>query len=238
MNKLLVLSVLSTIFLSACSWDPGGFKAQDKWLADKKSEEIAYKKKILEEQKERAEEQKQRETDFYKNHPEVLVPKIEVKSSTNEQLASAINSLDFVTRFPNDQTLDNVYVKVGGFPLTLRRFQLSIKQFADECQRVSAYNNADYKRLCAYSLTNGLQDFASVIKNPSIPDKTKSSALSEASYGSYIDFEHAAKLAQMHFKLCENNHNKGYVEMVTVAVPCDGKSDVLNIYAARKIGVI
>ncbi|HFI6182045.1 TPA: hypothetical protein ACGRUK_004297, partial [Escherichia coli] len=86
--------------------------------------------------------------------------------------------------------------------------------------------------------SKALNDFSSVLKSHNIPDKTKYTALSEASFDSYIDFEHAARLAKMHTSLCQQKGNKGYVEMVTVAAPCSGNGDVYNIDAARKMGLL
>ncbi|AXX17704.1 hypothetical protein [Serratia marcescens] len=240
MKMLAVIVMVSPVFLSSCSWDPNGINAQREWIAQKEKERSEYEKRVANDQVERIKRQKDESERFEKSHPEVLIDKIDVDSAAVDEkgFASALNKLDFVTRYPGTQTIDNSYVKVGTYNLTVRRFQVAMEGYSNECKRISAYNNTDYKSLCISSLTKGINDFAAMLKNGSIPDKTKVAALNDASYGNYIDFEHAARLAVMHFKLCQQKGNIGYVEMVTTAVPCSGRGDVLNIDAAKKMGFL
>lgn len=209
-------------------------------VSSKKEEQHAYDRKVDEDQKNRLKKQEEEKVQFELSHPEVEIGQMDVgpDNSPENKLGRAMNNLGFVTRYPGEQNLDNVYVKVGSYNLSVRRIQMAIKGYADECKRASAYNNSDYKSLCVSSLASALNDFSDVLKNKSIPDKTKSTALSEASYDNYIDFEHTARLAKMHTKLCQQQGNQGYVEMVTVATPCSGRGDVYNIYAARKMGLL
>ncbi|MCI1676641.1 MAG: hypothetical protein LKK36_06280 [Ewingella americana] len=157
-------------------------------------------------------------------HPEVAVAKETVSTGTasGDNLFRAMQSLDFVTRNPESSTPDNVYVNVGTAKLTGRMVQVAIQSYMGYCKKISAYNNTNYKEECMSSLATGLNDFSAMVKDKNIPDSTKNAALGEASYRGYIDFEHAARLAVMHTKLCQQQGNKGYVSMVTIAAPCKG----------------
>lgn len=240
MNMLAITPIFFSMFLTSCSWDPNGVNAQREWLAQKEKERVEYEKQVDENQKNRLKKQKEEAENFEASHPEVEVEKLDVDSSSSSgnELSRALNNLGFVTRYPNSQNMDNVYVKVGGYHLTMRRVQIAITGYAEECKRASAYDNANYKNICISNLTKALNDFSGMLKINSIPDKTKYTALSEASFDSYIDFEHAARLAKMHASICQQKGNKGYVEMVTLAAPCSGRGDVYNIEAARKMGLL
>jgi hypothetical protein len=240
MNMLAITPIFFSMFLTSCSWDPNGVNAQREWLAQKEKERVEYEKQVDENQKNRLKKQKEEAENFEASHPEVEVEKLDVDSSNSSgnELSRALNNLGFVTRYPNSQNMDNVYVKVGGYHLTMRRVQIAITGYAEECKRASAYDNANYKNICISNLTKALNDFSGMLKINSIPDKTKYTALSEASFDSYIDFEHAARLAKMHASICQQKGNKGYVEMVTLAAPCSGRGDVYNIEAARKMGLL
>lgn len=240
MKMLVVISAVLPIFLASCSWDPTGANAQREWLAQKEKEKLTYDKQVAADQENRLKKQKEDTEKFESSHPEVEIGKMNVgaANSPENELGRAMNNLGFVTRYPGEQTIDNVYVKVGSYTLSVRRIQIAIKSYADECKRASAYNNSDYKNICISSLASSLNDFSDMLKNKNIPDKTKATALNEASYDTYIDFEHAARLANMHTKLCQQQGNQGYVEMVTVAPPCGGRGDVLNISAARQMGLL
>lgn len=224
MKALLITAMVIPFFLASCSWDPTGGKAQQKLMEQHKAEKAEYDKRVVEDQNTRLKKQQEDKAYFERTHPEVEVKKIDVGSSNSAEnkLALAINKLQFVTRHPEGQTPDNIYVKVGGYNLTARVFQRSLLEYADQCKKVSAYNNADYKNICVSNLAASLNDFSAMIKNKDIPDKTKVAALSEATYGSYIDFEHAARLALMHTRLCKQQGGVGYVNMVTIAAPCGG----------------
>ncbi|EFL9897473.1 hypothetical protein EK62_004743 [Escherichia coli] len=240
MNMLAITPIFFSMFLTSCSWDPNGVNAQREWLAQKEKERVEYEKQVDENQKNRLKKQKEEAENFEASHPEVEVEKLDVDSSNSSgnELSRALNNLGFVTRYPNSQNMDNVYVKVGGYHLTMRRVQIAITGYAEECKRASAYDNANYKNICMSNLTKALNDFSGMLKINNIPDKTKYTALSEASFDSYIDFEHAARLAKMHASICQQKGNKGYVEMVTLAAPCSGRGDVYNIEAARKMGLL
>ncbi|HBP8839041.1 TPA: hypothetical protein PBP55_003283 [Escherichia coli] len=240
MNMLAITPIFFSMFLTSCSWDPNGVNAQREWLAQKEKERVEYEKQVDENQKNRLKKQKEEAENFEASHPEVEVEKLDVDSSNSSgnELSRALNNLGFVTRYPNSQNMDNVYVKVGGYHLTMRRVKIAITGYAEECKRASAYDNANYKNICISNLTKALNDFSGMLKINSIPDKTKYTALSEASFDSYIDFEHAARLAKMHASICQQKGNKGYVEMVTLAAPCSGRGDVYNIEAARKMGLL
>jgi hypothetical protein len=53
MKVLIVGIFLLTPLLSSCSWDPGGFKAQQKWLEQKKAEQVANDQQFSENQEKR-----------------------------------------------------------------------------------------------------------------------------------------------------------------------------------------
>lgn len=222
MKALLITAIIIPFFLASCSWDPTGGKAQQKLMDQHKAEKAEYDKRVEEVQRTLLKKQQEEKAVFERTHPEVEVKKIDVGSgnSSENKLSLAINNLQFVTRHPEEQTPDNIYVKIGGYNLTARALQRSLSGYAEECKRVSAYNNADYKNLCVSHLAASLNDFSAMIKNKDIPDKTKVAALHDATYGGYIDFEHAARLASMHTKLCMQQGNVGYVHMVTIAAPC------------------
>ncbi|EPT4022332.1 hypothetical protein ACVQMG_000491 [Enterobacter roggenkampii] len=222
MKALLITAMVIPFFLASCSWDPTGGKAQQELMDHHKAEKAEYDKRVEEDKNARLKKQQEDKAHFELTHPEVEVKKIDIGSgnSAENKLASAINNLQFVTRHPEKQTPDNIYVRVGVYNLTARALQRSLSGYAEECKRVSAYNNADYKNLCVANLAASLNDFSAMIKNKDIPDKTKIAALHEATYGGYIDFEHAARLASMHTKLCIQQGNVGYVHMVTIAAPC------------------
>lgn len=242
MGKALgVMMALLSVSLTGCGgYSPLYQPDVKEWIAQKNQEQADYDRVVSETQVARLKKERDDASQFEASHPEVSIGKIDVSQSlgSGRELAVAMNSLDFVTRYPGAQTLDNVYVKVGSYELTLRRLQIAVAGYADECKRISAYNNTDYKDKCLHALSVGVKEFSGMLKNANIPNKTKVTALEQASYGSYIDFEHAARLASMHFKLCKQKSDQGYVEMATVAAPCSGHGDVLNLYAARRAGVL
>ncbi|EFO5652151.1 hypothetical protein HN186_005037 [Salmonella enterica subsp. enterica serovar Miami] len=241
MKPIGIVATIMPIILASCSsWDLDGTKARERLYEQQKEERLAYEKHQAEDLKNQLEKQKEDKAAYDASHPEVEIERMSIGSapSAENKLGAAMNNLGFVTRNLGAQDLDNVYVKVGSYKLTVRRVQIAIRGYADECKRVSAYNNSDYKDACVSALASALNDFSSMLKNENIPDKTKTTALNEASYGNYIDFEHAARLAKMHYELCRQQGNRGYVAMVTAAAPCDGQGDVLNIAAAKKIGAL
>ncbi|MCO7512720.1 hypothetical protein NJH77_26105 [Serratia fonticola] len=241
MKMLVLTSMFFPVLLTSCNLlDPSGIKAQKEWSAQKERERLEYDRLVEEKQKNRLKKQREEKEQFEASHPEVAISKMNIGSTSfmENQFSAALNSFDFVTRYPEAQTLDNVYVKVGTYNLSAMQIQMAIAGYAYECERISAYNSTDYKKACLSSLIRALNDFSAVLKNKNIPDKTKSTALGQASHRNYIDFAHAARLAKMHARLCQQKANQGYVEMVTVAAPCSGQGDVYNIYAARKMGLI
>lgn len=181
---------------------------------------------------------KEKNEKFELEHPEVLYPPLDISNlSGNEaRIATVLNELGFVTRFPETQDANQVYVKVGGYHLTLKNIEISIIEQTDECKRISAYTGSNVGSYCLKNILSGLSDFAKIIKNNKITGIAKEAALGDATFGGYIDFEHAARLAKMHHELCAQKSNTGYVAMSTVAVPCSGNGDVLTIDAARKVG--
>ncbi|WP_044042333.1 hypothetical protein [Pantoea ananatis] len=223
MHRLLI-GLFLPLSLVSCSWDPNGIKAQQKWLEEKKAEKIAYDKQLVENQAQAAKSQALEKENFEKSHPEVLVnkEKFGTGSSTGDDLKNALYSFDFVTRYPSATTADNAYVHVGRALLTARAVSNSITAYMAQCNRVSAYTGDNYKQTCTSVLAKGINDFTSVLKDRKIPALTKQAALSEATFGDLIDFEHAARLARMHTSLCEQQGNKGYVSMVTISAPCSG----------------
>ena len=125
MKMLAVIVMVSPVFLTSCSWDPNGINAQREWIAQKEKERSEYEKRVANDQVERIKRQKDESERFEKSHPEVLIDKIDVNSAAVDEkgFASALNKLDFVTRYPGAQTIDNSYVKVGGYNLTLGAFR-------------------------------------------------------------------------------------------------------------------
>jgi hypothetical protein len=222
MKRLAITAMFFPIFLASCSWDPGGFKAQKEWSAQKKEEKLAYDRQVNEDQKNRLKKQEKDKAKFEDSHPEVEVTGLgnAFKGDKAKSLRDAFNSLSFVTRYPDTSDMQQVYVKVGDVNLTLKRIKISLDEQLKECQRISTYSGYDIENQCLNQVGRGLSNFAMVLKDPNTPDLTKKAALGEASFGNYIDFDHAARLAVMHNEMCKKQGNNGYVEMVTVAAPC------------------
>ncbi|MBP1132612.1 phage gpG-like protein [Serratia sp. PL17] len=181
-----------------------------------------------------------RMADYDKVNPEFAVTELGNVISIEKApaLRKAFNSMPFVTRTPNSTDPRQVYAKIGKYKLTLNQVEISTKELLTECQRVSAYTGLEIENPCFNQVGNGLSNFASIIKNKSIPDLTKNTALGEATFGRIIDFDHAARLAKMHQEMCSRKNNSGYAAMVTVAVPCSGHGDVLYISVAEKAGLL
>jgi len=238
-----LIIILSTYLVGCGGYIPPNQPNLEQLNAQKKQELADDEKNASQALAARIRKQKENKKQFEMTHPEVELEKIQVTSENTPEnnLGIALNNLGLVTRHPDSPTSNDIYVKVGDYELTLKRIQLAITGYADECKRVSAYSNFNYsvyKATCVSDLSQSLNDFSNMLKDKSIPDKTKSTALGEASYDSEINFEHAARLAYMHTKLCKQQGNRGYVAMVTVAAPCGGQGDVLNISTARKIGAL
>ncbi|WP_447869929.1 hypothetical protein [Serratia fonticola] len=178
--------------------------------------------------------------EYDKAYPEVVVTGIGdlVYSEKAPALRTALNSMPFVTRSPNTTDPRQIYAKVGGYRLTLSQIEVSIKEQLTECQRISAYSGLDIENPCFNQVGKGISNFSAVIKNKSIPDLTKKTALSEATFGRIIDFDHAARLAKMHQEMCSRKNNSGYAAMINVAAPCSGRGDILYISLAEKAGFL
>ena len=236
MRTIVLIPVISSLLLTACNLERQGFKAQSKNLIEEKQEQIARNEKNSADQI--ALIKKNREQ-FELSHPEVPIDKAdEMEGGRRNGFKHALNQLNFVTREPQSDDMNKVYINVGNFKLTMTRFLLAVKSQMSDCKRASAYAKVDYKKICEPSITKELMDFANMNNDPNIPALTKQTALGEAMYGSSINFGHAARLARMHYKVCGQQKNTGYVLMDTAAVPCSGKGDVLSGYVADKLGVI
>ncbi|EKO5865575.1 hypothetical protein P0W94_000590 [Escherichia coli] len=48
MSRLAITTIVFSLFLTSCSWDPNGAKAQEKWLSQKNEEKQAYDKQVEE----------------------------------------------------------------------------------------------------------------------------------------------------------------------------------------------
>lgn len=189
------MAALFPLVLVACGWDPNGVKAQEKWLSQKKEENLAYTKKANEEQASRLNKQHDERASFEASHPEVEVSGVgeAFKDEKAKSLHDAFNSMPFVTRYPGTTDMQQVYVKVGDVSLTLKRIEISIEEQFNECQRISAYSGYDIETQCLNQIGRGLSNFATVLKDPNTPALTKKAALGEATFGNYIDFDHAAR---------------------------------------------
>lgn len=238
---IIPLTVLvSTFMLASCGWDPYGIEAQKKWIAQQDEAHRQYEDKIKEENDERTRRVETEKREYLASHPEVHIEKLplDAKTASANALRKAINDMEFVTRDPSTNDLNQIYVNVGRAKFTMSTLNRSFSAQNEECKRVSAYTGENLNDFCKFQLAKGIQDYARILKNQKINGMTKQYALYSASYGDYIDYEHAARLAVMHYRICEQQGNQGYVEMVTSAVPCNGAGDVLNSYTARKLGLI
>lgn len=239
MRTIVLIPVISSLLLTACNLENQGFKAQSKSLIEEKQEQIVRNQKASAEQVAILKNNQEKRSEFESSHPEVPLKKVdEMEGGRRDELKHALNQLNFVTRDPQGSDMNKVYINVGSFKLTMPRLLLAMKSQMTECQRALAYADVDDKKLCGPSITKELMEFANMNNDPNIPALTKQTALGQAMYGNYINFGHAARLARMHYKVCGEQKNKGYVLMDTAAVPCNGKGDVLSGYTAEKLGVI
>lgn len=143
-----------------------------------------------------------------------------ISKEKSASLRAALNNFPFWTAHPGTDDPSKIYAHVGDYKLTLQRIMISLGEQANQCKRISAYSGHDVKRPCYDSIAQGLNDFASVLKDNSTPALTKKGALIDATFGNLIDFEHAARLASMHNKICAQQDNKGYATLVTISAPC------------------
>ncbi|WP_240820723.1 hypothetical protein [Klebsiella michiganensis] len=239
MRTIVLIPVISSLLLTACNLERQGFKAKSKNLIEEKQEQIARNEKKSADQIALIKKNQESRERFELSHPEVPIDKAdEMEGGRRNGFKHALNQLNFVTRDPQSDDMNKIYINVGSFKLTMTRFLLAVKSQMTECKRASAYAEVDYKKICEPSITKELMDFANMNNDPNIPALTKQTALGEAMYGGSINFGHAARLAIMHYKLCGQQKNSGYVLMDTAAVPCSGKGDVLSGYVADKLGVI
>ena len=74
MKKNSIIAIAITVCLTSCSWDPGGFKAQEKLTAQKKEEQIAYERRVKEDQLNMVKKQEE-EKNTYFPHPIPNAPK-------------------------------------------------------------------------------------------------------------------------------------------------------------------
>lgn len=238
-RTIAIIPVISSLLLTACNLDRQGFKAQSKSLIEENQEQIARNEKESADRVAIIKKNQENREQFELSHPEVPLDKAdEMESGRRNDFKHALNQLNFVTREPKSSDMSKVYINVGSFKLTMPKFLLAVKSQMTECKRVSAYADMDDKKLCEPAITKELIEFADMNNDPNIPALTKQTALGEAMYGNSINFGHAARLARMHYKVCTQQKNTGYVLMDTAAVPCSGKGDVLSGYAADKLGVI
>lgn len=240
MFKQMITISIVTMFLSSCSWDPGGFKANSEWLAQKKEEQKKNDEQVSENQKNRQQAQRESTEKFEATHPEVRVENLgdELTGENLKPLRNAYNSIPFVTRSPGTTDPRQVYTFVGDYKLNLQLVNASVLSQISDCKRISAYAEINVGRACFNQIANDLSMFATVLKDKGISDLAKKSALRDATYGTKIDFGHAARLAKMHATICKEQGNVGYVEMSTIAVPCSGSGDVIRSRSATKMGLI
>ncbi|EAA5844379.1 hypothetical protein AAIL03_004420 [Salmonella enterica] len=233
--------LLFVFLLSGCGLLPQNRAVTvNEWIAQKKSEQQKLDQENKIANQKRIDQQKAESDAFEQSHPEVILSDVgnAFEGDKLKSLRNSFNKIVFVTRYPDTDNPKQVYTYVGSYKLSLDQITRSITSYFDDCKKISAYSGADYNKVCFDSVSEDLSLFADIINDQKIPDLTKSTSLGQSTYGYKIDFGHAARLARMHFKMCQDQNNKGYVEMVTVAVPCSGHGDVLNSWSARKIGAI
>ncbi|HBD3030997.1 TPA: hypothetical protein KIU63_000030 [Citrobacter koseri] len=240
MIRLAIVASVISFSLTSCSWDPGGFKTQEKWLSQQKAEQLANDNKVKEDQARRLTKQKKDKEQFESSHPEVAVNGVgnDLTGEDAKSLRDAYNRIPFVTRYLGTTNPQQVYTYIGDYKLNLQLVNSSVLTQISDCKRISAYADIDINRACFNQIAKDLSLFASVIKDESITGIAKKAALRDSTYGTKIDFGHAARLAKMHATLCQKQGGKGYVEMSTVAVPCGSSGDVINSRSAGKMGLI
>lgn len=221
-TKLFLVAVLLPLSLTACS----GYSASNgnvkEWIAQNKMEQSEYEQKVKEDNVARLKKKKEESEHFNITHPEVEVTGLgeAFKNTKAKSIREAFNALPFVTRDPDTDDMQKVYVKVADVKLTLNRIKISMEEQVKQCQRIASYSGYDIETACFNQVGEGISAFASMIKDPNTPDSTKKAALLEATFGNDIEFEHASRLAKMHNEMCKKQGDQGYAEMVTVAVPC------------------
>lgn len=222
-----LLSILFLVLISsACSGlhrlAGGGRDDQKAWLENSSKQQRDAESSERTAQVERLTKIEKAEIEYNKNNPEIPVTDLGdgIPNDKNQNLKSALNGFPFVTREPGSEDPNKIYANVGDYKLTLSAMMISLREQANDCKKIAAYSGYNIKNACYDQIAIGLNDFAKVIRDGNTPDLTKKTALSEASFGGAIDFEHAARLVAMHNQLCAQQGNSGYVTMVTVAAPC------------------
>ncbi|WP_413503920.1 hypothetical protein [Serratia grimesii] len=218
-----IIIALGTITLSGCGVSRlTGDGGVNDWI--KQRSELAEKqKKQTEENSIRREEKaKQDRERFERENPEVPLSGVGgiFTEKNTAGLRSALNAMPFVTRYPDTDDLQKVYVKVGEAQLSLKQIIFSIGEQIQECQRVTAYSGYDIESYCYKSLESGLDKFAAMLKDADTPQSTKRAAVIDGTIGNVIYFDHAARLAKMHNEMCRKQNENGYVTMITVSAPC------------------
>ncbi|WP_222887884.1 hypothetical protein [Enterobacter sp. C2] len=153
------------------------------------------------------------------------------------KVIDATNTLPLVTRVPDTEDSDLVYINMKTYALTFTRIMQSISALGQKCQRASAYSGRDIMEGCIDKLATDLKNFSSALKTTK-SYKGKVASVDDATFGAYIDFGHAARLMNMFEKLCRAQGYTGYISLVTVAAPCDDDGQTLSIRAARREGLI
>ncbi|MCW6609152.1 hypothetical protein [Yersinia ruckeri] len=221
--KTIFLPLLCIALLNGCGVLPQNPKAvSDNWQGREAARLEEKRKQDTVDYLQRLEESERQKKEFNLEHPEVEITGLGQMFS-NTKLASLrepFDSMKFLTRYPDTKDMQKLYVKVGNHDLPLSRILISIKEQVIECQRVSAYLDHDIESQCISQSVRGLTNFAQMINDLGTPALTKKAALGEATIGNVIYFDHAARLMRMHNKMCNKQNDDGYVNMVTVAVPC------------------
>lgn len=218
-----LILVFGTITLSGCGVSRlTGDGGANEWIKQR-SELLDKQKKQAEENSIRREKKiKQDREEFERENPEVPLSGVGgvFTGKKTAGLRGAMNSMPFVTRYPDTDDPQKVYVKVGTAQLSLKQIIFSISEQIQECQRVTAYSGYDIESYCYKSLESGMYNFSTMLKDSGTPESTKRAAVIDGTIGNVIYFDHAARLAKMHNEMCKKQNENGYVTMITVSAPC------------------
>ncbi|HEJ7869717.1 TPA: hypothetical protein SMI01_004226 [Serratia marcescens] len=218
-----LILAFGTITISGCGVSRlTGDDGVNDWLKQRSELVEKHKKQTEDDSIIRAKKIKQDRDKFELENPEVPLSGLGgvFTGEKTSGLRDALNSMPFVTRNPETDDPQKVYVKVGAAQISFKQVIFSIGEQIQECQRVTAYTGYDIERYCYKSLETGIYNFSRMLKDVDTPQSTKRAALIDGSIGNVIYFDHVARLAKMHNEMCKKQNDNGYVTMITVSAPC------------------
>ena len=193
------------------------FKQQVKAIYDKRQEIVNKISEIRDSNLAYVNQIESERTKEYENTNPAMRVHVEDKIKNGngyDLIIQALSNMEFYKRKSQREA------SLKELPITESAMLNYVSSAIQTCERVSAYSGYDLNSYCVRNVGNEMMEFAKMLNDSSTPQKTKLAAFSESRFGSYLDFGHAARLARMHNQLCKKQDNDGYVDMITVSVPC------------------